>query len=101
MRRSIIERGPLRVDFAARKVHGQGREVALSGREIYKMLPAPVGAAAPELVACFARGTWRSLLLGLSPDLRPPEPGWWRLYGRLTGEGIAWLLAGRLPGGCD
>ncbi|ADR36021.1 response regulator transcription factor [Oceanithermus profundus] len=33
VRRSFFERGPLRVDYAARKVHWQGREVALSGRE--------------------------------------------------------------------
>jgi DNA-binding response OmpR family regulator len=33
VRRSYFERGPLRVDFAARRVLWEGREVALSGRE--------------------------------------------------------------------
>jgi len=33
VRRSLFERGPLKVDYAGRKVLWQGREVALSGRE--------------------------------------------------------------------
>lgn len=33
VRRSVFERGPLKVDFAARKVSWEGREVSLSGRE--------------------------------------------------------------------
>lgn len=33
VRRSFFEQGPLRVDYAARKVSWAGREVALSGRE--------------------------------------------------------------------
>lgn len=33
VRRSFFERGPLRVDYAARRVLWRGREVALSGRE--------------------------------------------------------------------
>ena len=33
VRRSVFERGPLKVDFAAHKVFWDGREVSLSGRE--------------------------------------------------------------------
>ena len=70
------------------------------GRNLFKLLPA-TGETAPLLVACYERGRWRSLPLGLRPDARPPEDGWWRLTGSLSGSGVAWTLAGRLPGDCD
>lgn len=72
-----------------------------SGRDLFRILPAGPKAATPLLVACYKSGSWRSVPLGLRPDLRPPEAGWWRLTGTITGSGISWSLAGPLPGSCD
>ena len=71
-----------------------------AGRDLFKLLPA-AGETTPLLVACYERGSWRSVPLGLRPDARPPEDGWWRLTGSLSGSGVAWTLAGRLPGDCN
>ncbi|WP_456414461.1 hypothetical protein, partial [Oceanithermus profundus] len=71
-----------------------------AGRDLFKLLPA-TGETTPVLVACYERGSWRSVPLGLRPDARPPTDGWWRLSGRLSGSGVSWTLAGRLPGDCD
>ena len=70
------------------------------GRGLFKLLPA-AGETTPVLVACFERGSWRSVPLGLRPDAPPPTDGWWRLSGRLSDSGVSWTPAGRLPGDCD
>ena len=72
-----------------------------TGRDLFRLLPAPVDARTPMLVACYARGSWRAVPLGLRPELHPPEAGWWRLTGTLTGSGVNWSLADRLPGECN
>lgn len=71
-----------------------------AGRDLFKLLPA-AGETTPVLVACYERGGWRSVPLGLRPEVEPPEEGWWRLSGSLIGAGVRWTLAGRLPGHCD
>ena len=72
------------------------------GRDLFKLLPTEPGRGAPQLVACYEDGAWRSVPLGLRPQERPRSEGWWKLKGRLEdGRIVGWTLVQRLSGDCD